>query len=252
MTPLSPTLLPRGRAEQHVDIHRRGRLRPRAPEGRVGQVQWLPLVPGPGECGGRVRVCRHPASGPRPPLLGLGPPQQRLDRCPGRPHVESGSQGVGQSGYQGVGVWGSQLGTRSQGLRVSGSRGVGFSELESWSRGLREWGCRGVGISELGSQGVGESGCQGRGVGVSGSGSQGVGVSGSWGQGVGVLGSGSYGVGESGCRGRGLGVGELGCWGRGVGVSGSGSHGVGVSGSRGRVCLASLPAHRSLAAQPVL
>ena len=67
--------------------------------------------------------------------------------------MESGSQGVGQSGYQGVGVWGSQLGTRSQGLRVLGSRGVGFSELESWSRGLREWGCRGVGISELGSQG---------------------------------------------------------------------------------------------------
>lgn len=43
---LSP---PRGWSEQHVDFDRCCGLRSRASESRVGQMQWLPLLPGPGE-----------------------------------------------------------------------------------------------------------------------------------------------------------------------------------------------------------
>lgn len=41
--------LRRGRSEQHVDLDRCGCLRPRASQGRVGQVQRLPFLPRPGE-----------------------------------------------------------------------------------------------------------------------------------------------------------------------------------------------------------
>lgn len=50
---LSVLCLPRSGSEQHVDLHRRRGLRSRALESGVGQVQRLPLVPGPGEPGAR-------------------------------------------------------------------------------------------------------------------------------------------------------------------------------------------------------
>lgn len=118
LTPLSPTLLPRGRSEQHVDIHRRGCLRSRAPEGRVGQVQWLPLVPSPGECGWAGQAYRRRASGPCPPILGLGPPRTARTAVPGDSMQSWGLRVLGRQGIRELGCGGLSWALGVGGLRV--------------------------------------------------------------------------------------------------------------------------------------
>ena len=83
-----PFSLPRGRSEEHVDFLRRRGLCSRASESRVGQVQRLPLVSGPGEprgCGAwglGVGVRGAALWGARAPSGVAFVPGPGLSRCP--------------------------------------------------------------------------------------------------------------------------------------------------------------------------
>lgn len=105
---LSVLCLPRSGSEQHVDLHRRRGLRSRALESGVGQVQRLPLVPGPGEPGARGAgpPCGSGHTGPGAPGPELS--HQRCERL-SRGRVRGQGSGLGLGLGRG---WASQVGAQ--------------------------------------------------------------------------------------------------------------------------------------------